>query len=188
VLIQADALHTQQPVFNSPRSRGPTSYFRRKPTRRRCTARSAASSMELERSLSRQRITRSATAARSLGDCERKRPQSPSARPGAATGPKRHHRSVPAAVMRCHRLGCSSARLRWRHGIRTVQEQQQRLAVVSGELLQLIEEPPLTCGAEPPIAPTGSLQGQTTTLTIIAGCHGRRRPEVSGAATPRQQI
>ena len=28
VLIQADALHTQQPVFNSSRSRGPTSYFR----------------------------------------------------------------------------------------------------------------------------------------------------------------
>ena len=28
VLIQADALHTQQPVFNSSRRRGPTSYFR----------------------------------------------------------------------------------------------------------------------------------------------------------------
>ena len=75
VLFQADALHTQKPFFGSSRSREPTSSSRcsrrllrrSKPTRRRSTARSSASSRESAGSLSWQRITRSATAATSPG-------------------------------------------------------------------------------------------------------------------------
>jgi hypothetical protein len=133
-----------------------------------------------------------ATALEGLHQQRQQRLQSLAAQP-IARHPERHQsfhdiRAVPAAVMRFHRLGRCSARLRWRDGIRAVQEPQQRLAVISRELLQLIEELPLLCGAEPPIPPTGGLQSQATTLAIIAGCHGRRRPEASGGSTPRHPI
>jgi len=84
VLIQADALHTQRPFYNSSRSRGPTSSCPTKPTNRPCTARSAASSRESARSLMLQLITRRATAATSPGHWGRKRPRSPSERIGPA--------------------------------------------------------------------------------------------------------
>jgi hypothetical protein len=44
VLIEADALHTKQPFFNSTRSRGLTSRCRLNTTRKRYTVRSKASS------------------------------------------------------------------------------------------------------------------------------------------------
>jgi hypothetical protein len=60
--------------------------------------------------------------------------------------------------------------------------------VISHEPLQLVEKPPFPCGAEPPIASTGCFQGHSTTLAIVAGWQGRRRPEVSGGSTPRHPI
>ena len=91
VLIQVDILHTQQPFFGNSRSRGPTSSCRcsrrllrrSRPTRRRCTARSAASSRESARYLSWQRIMRSATAASCPRYCVPNRHRLTSPRSGA---------------------------------------------------------------------------------------------------------
>ena len=58
VPIQADALHTTQPLFNGAWSRRPTSSSPGKPTSRPSTARSVASFRESTGSLLRQRITR----------------------------------------------------------------------------------------------------------------------------------
>jgi hypothetical protein len=79
-----------------------------------------------------------------------------------------HLGAIAPAMVRLGRLRQRSAWLHCGHGLGPIEQPQQGLAVVPGEFLQLIEEPPLADGREPHITPPGRSQGRPTSLAIDA--------------------
>ena len=60
-------------------------------------------------------------------------------------------------------------RLRYGDGLGPFEQAQQGLAVVPGEHLQLIEEPPLADDRQPPVAPPSRVQCRPSALAIVDG-------------------